>query len=373
MADIKFNCPECGHNLYVDENGAGMIVPCPECSKQITIPVPSPMPKARHANEPQSGKGSSNTSIFNRRTAAFSAIGTIFAVTLLVLLSLQHGYGRGKSIVAKMLDSAKRGEDTVKFWMDGAERIKLFNVVDFEILSERPLSEAIQGYVGGVKEHCEQLIDEREKAITEINEKGANYQKALPELEQKANFVPPEIEFVPHSEYNYSRDNPNKEFIENNRQIIIQTVNSYNQRFPESAWDSFNELLTRPGLSEERLSSIYGRFKDRLDSDRNDYNEALEFLNGLSASIKTEESFIKKYRDDIAKLDKYVSETGGIAYKVRINSTNKAGQPIVWIWTITTIPSPDGWKITYLYNPDEFEENADWDSIHLKLLSILGQ
>ena len=40
MADINFNCPECGHNLLVDESGAGITVPCPECAKPIKIPCP---------------------------------------------------------------------------------------------------------------------------------------------------------------------------------------------------------------------------------------------------------------------------------------------------------------------------------------------
>lgn len=39
MTDMNFDCPECGHNLEVDENGAGMTVPCPECSKPIQIPI----------------------------------------------------------------------------------------------------------------------------------------------------------------------------------------------------------------------------------------------------------------------------------------------------------------------------------------------
>jgi DNA-directed RNA polymerase subunit RPC12/RpoP len=41
MADINFDCPACGHNLEVDERGAGMTVPCPECSKPIHIPFTS--------------------------------------------------------------------------------------------------------------------------------------------------------------------------------------------------------------------------------------------------------------------------------------------------------------------------------------------
>lgn len=38
MAFINFDCPECGHNLEVDERGAGFIVKCPECQEPIQIP-----------------------------------------------------------------------------------------------------------------------------------------------------------------------------------------------------------------------------------------------------------------------------------------------------------------------------------------------
>jgi membrane protein YdbS with pleckstrin-like domain/DNA-directed RNA polymerase subunit RPC12/RpoP len=40
MSDIRFKCPECKGDLSVDESGAGMTVPCPHCSEQITIPTP---------------------------------------------------------------------------------------------------------------------------------------------------------------------------------------------------------------------------------------------------------------------------------------------------------------------------------------------
>ncbi len=42
MADINFDCPHCGHNLEVSERGAGLTVACPECSKNIKIPIPAP-------------------------------------------------------------------------------------------------------------------------------------------------------------------------------------------------------------------------------------------------------------------------------------------------------------------------------------------
>lgn len=38
MALINFDCPECGHNLEVDERGAGFIVKCPECGNPLQIP-----------------------------------------------------------------------------------------------------------------------------------------------------------------------------------------------------------------------------------------------------------------------------------------------------------------------------------------------
>lgn len=38
MSLINFDCPECGHNLEVDEGGAGFIVKCPECGNPLQIP-----------------------------------------------------------------------------------------------------------------------------------------------------------------------------------------------------------------------------------------------------------------------------------------------------------------------------------------------
>ena len=44
MALINFDCPECGHNLEVDEGGAGFIVKCPECGNPLQIPE---LPRSR--------------------------------------------------------------------------------------------------------------------------------------------------------------------------------------------------------------------------------------------------------------------------------------------------------------------------------------
>ena len=44
MAWINFDCPECGHNLEVDEGGAGFIVKCPECDNPLKVPE---LPRSR--------------------------------------------------------------------------------------------------------------------------------------------------------------------------------------------------------------------------------------------------------------------------------------------------------------------------------------
>ena len=38
MADLNFNCPQCGQNLTTDESLSGSEIECPSCSKAIEIP-----------------------------------------------------------------------------------------------------------------------------------------------------------------------------------------------------------------------------------------------------------------------------------------------------------------------------------------------
>ena len=38
MADLTFNCPQCGQNLTTDESLSGSEIECPSCSKPIEIP-----------------------------------------------------------------------------------------------------------------------------------------------------------------------------------------------------------------------------------------------------------------------------------------------------------------------------------------------
>lgn len=36
--DVKFSCAKCGQSLVIDEEGAGLRVPCPTCSAGLTVP-----------------------------------------------------------------------------------------------------------------------------------------------------------------------------------------------------------------------------------------------------------------------------------------------------------------------------------------------
>ncbi|MGO9609916.1 MAG: hypothetical protein ACLPT4_09795 [Verrucomicrobiia bacterium] len=43
--DIYFFCGSCGQHLVVDEAGAGLVIPCPNCAKDVTVPgQPEPKP-----------------------------------------------------------------------------------------------------------------------------------------------------------------------------------------------------------------------------------------------------------------------------------------------------------------------------------------
>jgi len=47
--DIYFFCGSCGQHLVVDEAGAGLVIPCPNCAKDLTVPgqalKPAPHPQ----------------------------------------------------------------------------------------------------------------------------------------------------------------------------------------------------------------------------------------------------------------------------------------------------------------------------------------
>lgn len=41
--DIVFDCPHCGKSLAIDYRGAGLMVPCTDCGKNVLVPIPEGM------------------------------------------------------------------------------------------------------------------------------------------------------------------------------------------------------------------------------------------------------------------------------------------------------------------------------------------
>ena len=76
MALINFDCPECGHNLEVDEGGAGFIVKCPECGNPLQIPE---LPRAR------------------RILKVLMAVSTVLIILLLLAANL-YFWSQGKTL-----------------------------------------------------------------------------------------------------------------------------------------------------------------------------------------------------------------------------------------------------------------------------------
>ncbi len=92
MALINFDCPECGHNLEVDEGGAGFIVKCPECGNPLQIPD---LPPSR------------------RRRKALVAASTLLAILLLFAANVVLGL-RTRRLNAELADLQQAYGQTVK-------------------------------------------------------------------------------------------------------------------------------------------------------------------------------------------------------------------------------------------------------------------
>ena len=41
--DIVFDCPHCAKSLAIDYRGAGLFIPCTDCGKTVTVPIPEGM------------------------------------------------------------------------------------------------------------------------------------------------------------------------------------------------------------------------------------------------------------------------------------------------------------------------------------------
>jgi len=54
--DIYFFCGSCGQRMVIDEAGVGLVIPCPKCAKDVTVPEsnqPTPTPPPATTSQPE--------------------------------------------------------------------------------------------------------------------------------------------------------------------------------------------------------------------------------------------------------------------------------------------------------------------------------
>ena len=52
--DILFSCPECQQHVVIDAAGAGLLVDCPNCSREVRVPGPADL-KSSSDTKPANG------------------------------------------------------------------------------------------------------------------------------------------------------------------------------------------------------------------------------------------------------------------------------------------------------------------------------
>jgi phage FluMu protein Com len=58
MADINFDCPNCGQNLDAPEEMSGVTIHCPQCKALCVVPGILNLPTAENPPPPDQDKGS---------------------------------------------------------------------------------------------------------------------------------------------------------------------------------------------------------------------------------------------------------------------------------------------------------------------------
>jgi len=299
--------------------------------------------------------------------------------------------------VRRMFEKAKRGQDTGDSWVGGVAEEKLFNVTDYRIMSCRPLSEAIREYVPKATEHYQESIEKSRMVIARSKQEIAGFSKGLPGLHRLATVTAPQ-ELENDTVGNYDR--------------MIEALTSFQHQCPEStisvplhhiteardrlrkgwpnaaadipiqrAYTSFREVLAGdPGEYEYALREFENSRGARPSQDLSDaarnreiYDYAVHRLKEASGTIVSEEANIAACEVAPLQLEGYVNRTTGVAYKVRVNSTNKWKIPIVGIWTVTMIECNREWKVSGLYDEDDFAKQGNSVVMHASLLFILGK
>lgn len=73
--DILFDCPHCGKNMAIEAAGAGLMIPCAACGKDVQVPIPdAATPEEPLGAVPRSplGNGESSEDVIRQLDAALA-------------------------------------------------------------------------------------------------------------------------------------------------------------------------------------------------------------------------------------------------------------------------------------------------------------
>lgn len=73
--DILFDCPFCGKNMAIEAAGAGLMIPCANCGKQVQVPIPdasTPETPVTHVPRPAMAEGEAPEETIRQLDAALA-------------------------------------------------------------------------------------------------------------------------------------------------------------------------------------------------------------------------------------------------------------------------------------------------------------
>jgi len=129
--------------------------------------------------------------------------------------------------------------------------------------------------------------------------------------------------------------------------------------------DEFKQFEDRLRRANDELADEFKQFEDRL-------RRANDVVSQAPAGIEALKNKKKAQEQTNAQIDAKLTACQGVAYKVRVDSTNKAGLEVHNLWTITVVQTTDKtWKVTYLFDEKDFAE-ANAPDKEIGLLAMIA-
>lgn len=312
----------------------------------------------------------------------------------------------GSDTVINMLERLMRGGNAGEYWIYGTEQVKLFNVTDYQIMSVIPLKDATKGYIDKVLLTYTEKINNEQAEITALSKLRSDKEaSARSDLIQLSTISPFSISMKPYKHgsfegrhYNYDQNieifNANRSAIIDIIQILKNICNAlekggirvddrikylnkqydYLTNFPI---DSYFKLMTEgnrkvgylwTATPSDNLEQVIQNLNDialKINSDILRANEIIKEehekkkadVGELSENIARRQKLINEYESDYRRLVN-MAETDGKAFRVKIHSTKKTGDPIVYLWTICLLDDGYSLKISHIYSEIDFADKT---------------